>query len=103
MRLGREPGLKNGFKDQEEDLLNDTVLEGGLVGFEQGLELALGDQTSDGSVIWGSNEEMGLHAPHENAIQDRVLEGEEAVESRVVYGVARRERACVVGTGALVG
>lgn len=103
MGLGREPGLKNGFKEQEEDLLNDAVLERGFVGFEKGLELAFGDQTGDGSIVWGSNEEMSLHAPHEKAVHDRILEGEEVVEGWRLNGVSRRKGTGVVGAGTLVG
>lgn len=48
--LGRELGLKEGFQEEKEKLLNDAVLEGRRGGGEEGVELTAGQRASGGGI-----------------------------------------------------
>lgn len=100
---GREPGLENRLQYHQQDLLNDPVLKAGLVGLEHSLELTLGEELDTGLVVGAPNELLGLLVPVEIPANDGISEGEEVMEDVGVDGVAGRERAGHVSTGALIG
>lgn len=103
--LGGEPGLEDGFEEQEEELLDDVVLERWRGVGEAGIELAAGDGHGGRGVGWGADEEVGGGTPGEGGVaaEGGGAEAEEGVEGRERDGLARREGASSVGAGALVG
>lgn len=78
-------------------------METRLVGFKNRLKLAFGDNSSKGLVVGAPNVLLGLLVPEELPMNDGISEGEEVGEDMRMDGVARRERACHLSAGALVG
>ncbi|WCJ20742.1 hypothetical protein M5689_002956 [Euphorbia peplus] len=77
MRLTRKPRLKKGFKQQQQNLLNNPVLKTRVLRIQQSSELCFGEEFGGGFIVRATDELMGLVIPSEAIAKHIVLEGME--------------------------